>query len=165
MQKTLTIRPKESVSGNNLQFAPGKDVPLIKKLVYMIIIFSLIALVSGASAENKSPPSQPVRLIFQETTITELPLIQGSEATDKTRADYMNWYGFEKSICFMRCHQKGDFSPSDKTEQQWRMLIEKDGHDILAKIVWESPQQKKLILNYLIEHAGSSGAEGIGVWQ
>jgi hypothetical protein len=148
-----------------LKLAPGKGVLLIKKLVYMIIIFSLILLESGVSAENNSPPSHPIRLIFQEETITELPLIKESEITDKRQVDRMNRCDFENSICFMRCHQKGAFSPSDKTEQQWRMLIEKDGHDIFERIVWESSQQKKQILNYLIEHAGSSGAEGIGVWQ
>ena len=124
---------------------------LTKKLVYMVIISSLVLFKSDVSAENNPPPSQPIRLIFQETTITELPLIQEAETPDKTRVDRMNRYDFENSVCFMRCHQKGAFSPSDKTEQQWRMLIEKDGHDIFAKIVWESTQQKEQMLNYLIE--------------
>jgi hypothetical protein len=72
-------------------------------------------------------------------------------------------FDFETSVCF-KCHQTTDFKPSEKTEQQWRMLIEKNQHEIFKKIVWEYPDQKKQILDYLVKHAGGSGAEGIGVW-
>lgn len=72
---------------------------------------------------------------------------------------------FETSVCFKKCHQPTSINPSKRTEQQWRMLIEKNGHDIFETIAWEYPGQKEQVLWYLIEHAGGSGNEGIGVWQ
>jgi len=73
---------------------------------------------------------------------------------------------FENSICFKRCHTKNDFSPSRKTQRQWILLIEKNGHAIFQKIPWESPEQKEQILIYLLKHAKDKNTpkEGIGVW-
>lgn len=73
---------------------------------------------------------------------------------------------FESSICFQRCHTKNDFSPSRKTQKQWIILIEKDGHAIFQKIPWKSAEQKDQILMYLIRHARDANTqkEGIGVW-
>jgi len=70
---------------------------------------------------------------------------------------------FDNSLCF-RCHNTKDFSPSDKTSKQWRLLIEDNGHAIFDEILWEYPNQKEQILNFLLENAGNYRAEGIGVW-
>jgi hypothetical protein len=71
---------------------------------------------------------------------------------------------FHSSICF-QCHAINDFYPSDKTQKQWRRLLERDGHSIFAKISWESPQQRIQILEFLLENAGTYRAEGIGLWK
>ncbi|MBC2717699.1 MAG: hypothetical protein HF978_20545 [Desulfobacteraceae bacterium] len=70
---------------------------------------------------------------------------------------------FHNSICF-KCHTINDFSPSDKTQKQWRRLIEDDGHAIFENISWETPYQKNQILEFLLENAGTYRAEGIGLW-
>jgi len=73
---------------------------------------------------------------------------------------------FENSICFKRCHQPSDFSPSHKTRKQWLLLIEKEGHAIFEKIPWQSSEHKDRVLIFLLRHAKdeSSVKEGIGVW-
>ncbi|MDA8404926.1 MAG: hypothetical protein M0Z56_12155 [Desulfobacteraceae bacterium] len=113
----------------------------IKKAAHFVLFLGLILLfTTGAWAENHHPETTRLNSFkFKEND-------------------------FENSVCFRRCHQPDDFKPSDKTEQQWRMLIEKNGHDIFKKIIWEFPGQKEQTLRYLIEHAGDSGNEGIGVW-
>lgn len=70
---------------------------------------------------------------------------------------------FHQTLCF-KCHSVADFSPSDKTQKQWRRLIEDDGHAIFENISWETPYQKNQILEFLLENAGNYRAEGIGVW-
>ena len=70
---------------------------------------------------------------------------------------------FHHSICF-KCHTVNDFSPKDKTQKQWRRLIEDDGHAIFKNISWETPDQKSQILEFLLDNAGSYRAEGIGLW-
>jgi len=70
---------------------------------------------------------------------------------------------FYHSICF-KCHTVNDFLPTDRTQKQWRRLIEDDGHAIFANISWESPYQKDQVLEFLIENAVSYRAEGIGLW-
>jgi hypothetical protein len=70
---------------------------------------------------------------------------------------------FHSSLCF-QCHTVNDFSPSDKTQKQWRRLIEEDGHSIFEEISWDNAYQKNQILEFLIENAGTYRAEGIGVW-
>lgn len=77
-----------------------------------------------------------------------------------------NNHQFENSICFKRCHLKNDFHPSDNTAKQWRLLIEENGHAIFDEIDWENTEQKRNIVNYLIENARKSTPEsaGIGVW-
>lgn len=73
---------------------------------------------------------------------------------------------YDNSICFKQCHSRNDFSVSDKTEKQWRLLIEDDGHAIFNIIPWEKPPSKEKILKYLLNNALNSGpkAEGIGIW-
>jgi hypothetical protein len=70
---------------------------------------------------------------------------------------------FYRGICF-ECHAPNDFSPSDKTRKEWRYLIEDDGHMIFDNIPWETPWQKKQVLEFLLENAGNHRAEGIGLW-
>jgi hypothetical protein len=74
---------------------------------------------------------------------------------------------FESSICFQKCHQRNDFSPSDKTKKQWKALIEKSGHDVFEKLSWETPPKKEYVLLYLYENAKNTElkSEGIGVWK
>ena len=156
---------------------------LIKNIARMVFFLDLVFLsATGAWAENKNPATLFSVLQFQqkqaqtysqieETPITDQEKILLAETESATTAPEekpdtplkLKKNDFENSICF-RCHQDTDFTPSDKTIQQWRMLIEKNGHDIFKKIVWESPDQKEQILFYLINNAGTSGAEGIGVW-
>ena len=117
----------------------------IKKAVYIVFFLDLLLLfATGAWAENTAIAAAP----------KEMPGIP----------EKFQKIDFENSVCFRRCHQVNDINPSDKTEQQWRMLIEKNGHDIFKKIMWESSDQKEKTLIYLLKHAGGSGAEGIGVW-
>jgi hypothetical protein len=154
------------------------------KIIARIVIFAGLVLLfaSGVWAENNNPASPPPPLQYQQNPKQPLPVIEETLITDQeqpVRAETapaavapkkmpvtsgaFKKIDFENSVCF-KCHQVSDFNPSEKTEQQWRMLIEKNGHDIFKKIVWESPGQKEQILTYLIKHAGGSGAEGIGVW-
>lgn len=70
---------------------------------------------------------------------------------------------FHDSLCF-KCHATSDFSPSDKTRKEWQYLIEDDGHMIFENIPWETPWEKKQILEFLLENAGNHRAEGIGLW-
>jgi hypothetical protein len=74
---------------------------------------------------------------------------------------------YDNAVCFKKCHQKEDFSPSDKTRLQWQMLIENNGHDIFKKIIWEDQAQKEQVMMYLLDNSRSSGyqTEGIGVWK
>lgn len=161
-----------------------KTVTLIKKIALMVFFLDLVFLfATGAWAENKKPTTQLSFLQDQgetaknysqveETPITdqEEVLVAESKTAPATPEEKprtllkFNKDDFENSVCFRRCHQLNNFTPSEKTEQQWRMLIEKNGHDIFKKIVWESPDQKEQTLFYLINHAGSPGDEGIGVW-
>jgi hypothetical protein len=83
--------------------------------------------------------------------------------TRKSAPAKLSFLHFHESICF-RCHARDDFSPTDKTLKEWRYFIENDGHGIFAPIPWESPSQKKQILEFLLDHAGNNRAEGIGVW-
>ena len=72
-----------------------------------------------------------------------------------------------KNTCFVSdCHSKGDFSPGDKSSDQWQSLIGDDEHAIFAKIDWKSEAQKKKVLKYLKSHASDTQrtAKGIGVW-
>jgi len=80
--------------------------------------------------------------------------------------NYANRLKFESSVCFKRCHNKNDFYPSDHTAKQWRLLIGQEGHTIFSEIPWESPQQKKEVLDYLLNNARKSRPDsaGIGVW-
>jgi len=73
---------------------------------------------------------------------------------------------FENSICFKRCHHPGGFQASDKTAKQWTLLIEKNGHSIFTEIPWHNADQKRKIVNYLLNNARDSKPEssGIGVW-
>lgn len=75
-------------------------------------------------------------------------------------------HAFENSVCFKRCHKSGDFYPSDNTAKQWRLLIDQGGHAIFSDIPWENSQQKKDILDYLLNNARNIKPEsaGIGVW-
>lgn len=74
---------------------------------------------------------------------------------------------FDSSICFRKCHQRDDFSASDKTKKQWQTLIEKNGHDVFEKLSWETPQKKEYVLLYLYENAKNTElkSEGIGAWK
>jgi hypothetical protein len=74
---------------------------------------------------------------------------------------------FDSSMCFIKCHRRDDFSPSDKTKKQWQVLIEKNGHDIFEKLSWENPRKKEYVLLYLYENAKNAEvkSEGIGVWK
>ena len=73
---------------------------------------------------------------------------------------------YNHSICFERCHTQNDFSASDYTYEQWRSLIEKDGHSIFSEISWENPEMKNDLFKYLVNNAknATSEPEGIGVW-
>lgn len=73
---------------------------------------------------------------------------------------------FEDSICFQKCHTENDFSPSHKTQKQWLILIEKDGHAIFQEIPWQSADEKDRVLIFLLKHARDANTikEGIGVW-
>jgi hypothetical protein len=73
---------------------------------------------------------------------------------------------FEKSICFKRCHHSGSLQASDKTAKQWQLLIERNGHSIFSEIPWQTPDQKRKIVDYLLNNARDSKPEssGIGVW-
>jgi hypothetical protein len=66
---------------------------------------------------------------------------------------------FHNAICF-KCHTVNDFSPHDKTQKQWRCLIEANGHAIFAMISWETSYQKKQILEFLLKNAGPCRGEG-----
>jgi len=74
---------------------------------------------------------------------------------------------FASSMCFQKCHQRNDFSPTDKTKKQWQALIEKNGHDVFEKLSWETPQKKEYVLLYLYENSKNTElkSEGIGVWK
>ena len=71
---------------------------------------------------------------------------------------------FENSVCFT-CHQAGQLSAADRTEVQWELLIEKDGHDIFDSIPWQNDLEKQRISDYLRENAKGFMTEGIGVWR
>ncbi|MDA3896910.1 MAG: hypothetical protein PF482_12285 [Desulfobacteraceae bacterium] len=90
------------------------------------------------------------------------PVMKSSAKDHKRKMDQE----FENSICFKRCHNTGDFYPSDNTAKQWRLLIDQEGHAIFSDIPWESPQQKEQILDYLLNNARNTkpGSAGIGVW-
>jgi len=158
-------------------------VTSIKKAAHIVIFLNLVLFFStGVWAENNQRASQPPLPQNQQISPQPPLPIQETPITDQERPVYadktqealtpietprisgeLKKIDFEHSVCF-RCHQATDFEPSKKTEQQWRMLIEKNGHDIFKEIVWEFPGQKEQILDYLVKHAGGSGAEGIGVW-
>lgn len=70
---------------------------------------------------------------------------------------------FHSSVCF-QCHAINDFSPSDKTQKQWRRLLEEDGHSIFEPIPWDNSYQKNQIIEFIYENAGTYRAEGIGLW-
>jgi hypothetical protein len=95
-----------------------------------------------------------------EATVSEInELIE----VQKTGPPKLSLNDFNSSICF-KCHTVNDFSPSDKTQKQWRRLLEDDGHSIFEKISWDSPYQKSQILEFFYDNAGNYRAEGIGVW-
>ncbi len=73
---------------------------------------------------------------------------------------------FNNSICFKQCHNRNEFSVSDITEKQWRILIGDGGHAVFNIIPWEKPEEKEKILKYLLNNAANSRpeAEGIGIW-
>lgn len=76
--------------------------------------------------------------------------------------------GTIKNTCFVSdCHSAGDFSPGDKSSDQWASLIGDDEHAIFANIDWKSEAQKKKVLEYLKNHASDTQrtAKGIGVWE
>lgn len=102
-----------------------------------------LEVLSPATTENASPPLSPE----QHSAILQQE--------------------FESSMCFQKCHQKNDFSPSDKTKKQWQALIENNGHDVFEKLSWETPQKKEYVLLYLYENAKNTElkSEGIGVWK
>lgn len=81
----------------------------------------------------------------------------------KTGPSKLSINRFHGGICF-KCHAPNDFSPSDKTRNEWQYLIEDDGHAIFENIPWENSSQKKQIVEFLIENAGNHRAEGIGLW-
>jgi len=159
-------------------------VTFIKKAAGFVIFLDLLFLFSTVVwAENIQPTTQPALLHHPQNSAQTSPLIEETPITDQEQTvraentasfgrpeetpvspEKFNKFDFDNSVCFIQCHQATDFKPSDKTEQQWRMLIEKDGHDIFKKIKWESADQKEKTLIYLLKNAGGSGSEGIGVW-
>ena len=116
-------------------------------------------------------PSRALRPLDDQSLITYSPktVVKASETaaggSDVEHPQFTH-VRFEHSVCFLQCHHQHKVSPADKTQKQWRLLIEDNGHDIFRPIQWESPEQKKVILNFLLQHARDAGpdTEGIGVW-
>lgn len=138
----------------------------IKRIVPAAVFLCLLLLIaSDIFADNMNPEPSPEVVAasqIQDNGPASIPAPDG--ATVRNPSYKFKRYDFENSVCFKKCHQAAFIDPSKKTEQQWRMLIEKNGHDVFETIVWEYPGQKEQVLMYLIEHAGGSGDEGIGVW-
>ncbi|MDA8404925.1 MAG: hypothetical protein M0Z56_12150 [Desulfobacteraceae bacterium] len=112
--------------------------------------------------QNLKPlPDQALEILSPSTIQKIPPPISPEQYSAMLKAEY------DSSVCFKKCHSRNDFSPSDKTKKQWRLLIEKNGHDIYEKISWENPQKKDYILIYLYENARNPDfkAEGVGVWK
>jgi hypothetical protein len=109
---------------------------------------------------HKQTAAQDVDIKILQKKINEITQIieeQQAGPPEISSADFYN------SLCF-RCHKTNEFSPADKTLKQWQRLIEADGHAIFAEIPWESPLQKKQILQFLMENAGNYRSQGIGHW-
>lgn len=95
-----------------------------------------------------------------QETVNEISVLLEEKKTGPAK---MSMNDFHSSICF-QCHTVNEFSPSDKTRQQWRRMIENEGHAIFKDIPWENTYQKQQILQFLLENAGTYRAEGIGLW-
>lgn len=94
-----------------------------------------------------------------------IALSTSSAENSQSASDTISRRQFDNSICFIKCHQQKAFSLADKSQKQWEILIEKNGHAIFKKIPWENELQKKQIVNYLHENAKGFMKEGIGVWK
>lgn len=111
-------------------------------------------------AQNLKPLDEEDLEVLSPSTIAAPP-ISPEEYSANIKAEY------DSGVCFKKCHQNNDFSPSDKTRKQWQVLIEKNGHDIFEKIIWETPLKRDYVLIYLYENARNPDfkTEGIGVWK
>lgn len=130
----------------------------------------------GKSPENKTNENFKVigtRAIYtqpmDDQMLEELSPALVAPVTEKITALQLNQKllnEYNHSICFNRCHTQNDFSASDYTYEQWRRLIEKDGHSIFSEIPWETPEIKDNLFKYLVNNAknATSEPEGIGVW-
>jgi len=117
--------------------------------------------IASINHEPKLKPLDDQNLDVVSPATNAPPPLSAEEYSAVIKAEY------NSSVCFIKCHQKNDFSPSDKTRKQWQRLIEKNGHDIFETISWENALEKDYVLIYLYENARNPDfkTEGIGVWK
>lgn len=165
----------------NISYAENNDPELIFKIQYTekeISELSEIPLYATKDKTNKEQFNTKVDELIDlleshkkaaeegqnierlEATVKEINELIEIQKTGPTKFSIND---FHSSLCF-QCHAINNFSPSDKTQKQWRRLLEEDGHSIFEEIPWDNPYQKNQILDFLIENAGNYRAEGIGLW-
>ena len=153
----------------------GKKASVLAGLVFILIfplsVSALRPITEDDLSKNSPSLSDPEEnrhlTPVDETKLDALsPSLVAPDKTKYRRPPSPESLGFEKSICFKRCHYSSQFQASDKTVKQWTLLIEKNGHSIFSEIPWQNSDQKRKIVDYLIEHARDSKPEasGIGVW-
>ena len=165
----------------NISYAENNDPELIFKIQYtekQISELSEIPLYATKDKTNKEQFNTKVDELIDLLESHKKAVEQGQdierlEATvkeinelieiQKTGPPKFSINDFHSSLCF-QCHTINNFSPSDKTQKQWRRLLEEDGHSIFEEIPWDNPYQKNQIFDFLIENAGAYRAEGIGLW-
>jgi hypothetical protein len=165
----------------NISYAENNDPELIFKIQYtekQISELSEIPLYATKDKTNKEQFNTKVDELIDlleshKKAVEKGQDIERLEATvkeinelieiQKTGPPKFSINDFHSSLCF-QCHTINNFSPSDKTQKQWRRLLEEDGHSIFEEIPWDNPYQKNQILDFLIENAGTYRAEGIGLW-
>lgn len=123
---------------------------------------SLVNKESEREIDTSLQPIKENQLDAMSPSLIAPPVVKTSSHELQNKMDHE----FESSVCFKRCHKSGDFYPSDNTAKQWRLLIDQGGHAIFSDIPWENSQQKKDILDYLLNNARNIKPEsaGIGVW-
>ncbi len=136
--------------------------PSCKVLIVAIVCSTLLLLYAVFPRSSRA-----LRPLDDQSLITYSPAtVAKAVKAAKAEKHHYTHFQFNHSVCFQKCHRKTEFSPSSKTRKQWWLLIEDNGHDIFKPIQWKSPEQKKRILEFLLQHAKDAGPdnEGIGVW-
>jgi hypothetical protein len=118
--------------------------------------------------ETESPETESIDSESEDLKLKDDISIEGEvNPAELPREIYLRnlSLAFQQAVCF-ECHKRKDIDATTKTQKQWRVLIEDNGHEIFQSIPWSNPEEKRNVMQHLLEHAKQTNpkSEGIGIW-